>query len=122
MYRAVMDRTFRISMFGWLMAAVFLTAALGAQSAFSMARRPPKPAYVPGHVLVKFNDGVAMERIGEIVAGENARIERKLGRIGVYLVILPEGADVEEAVDRFTAFPEVQYAEPDRKVKFQEKK
>ena len=102
--------------------AALLAAVVLPRSAFCMSRRPPEPAYVPGHVLVKFNDGVSMDRIEEIVAGQNARIDRKLGRIGVYLVILPDGADVKDAVDRFNAFSEVRYAEPDRKVQFQGKK
>ena len=105
-----------------LTAAVFFAVVLMPQSGSGMSRHPAASAYVPGHVLIKFNDGVAMGRIEEIVAGEDARIERKLGRIGVYLVILPEGADVMDAVARFAAFPEVRYAEPDRKVQFQGKK
>lgn len=84
--------------------------------AFGMTRRPPEPPYVPGQVLVKFQEDVGEEKAEDIVREEGGTVRSILGRTGIYLVVLPEGTDVMEAVERFSARPEIRYAEPNYRV------
>ena len=83
---------------------------------FGMGRRPPEPAYVPGQILVRFHADIGREQADDIVREEGGETRSILGRTGVYLVVLPEGTDVMEAADRFSARPEVRYAEPNFRV------
>ena len=94
------------------MVAIFVAVAVPASG---MSRKPPEPVYVDGQVIVKFHENVSRERISQIVEAENAAIRSVLGRSGLHLVILPEGLEVSEAVNRFNAYPEVRYAEPNFK-------
>ena len=84
---------------------------LGAGLASSMAQKPAEPQFVPGQVLVKFNEDVSPDRIHEIVQEEGGHVKNVIGRTGVYLITLPDKVDVNEAVKRFSARPEVRYAE-----------
>jgi hypothetical protein len=77
-----------------------------------MSRKPPAPPYAPGEILVKFQDSVDSERAADIIRQEGGTIQRILGQTAVYLVTLPEGTDVMEAVERFSRYQEVRYAEP----------
>ena len=89
---------------------LFVSAAV---SASGMSRRPPEPPYVPGRILLKFQEGVTEKRALELIEGEGARLEEVLPRTGLHLVILPEDTGVPEAVERFSRYPEVLSAEPD---------
>jgi hypothetical protein len=84
----------------------------GAGLASGMAQKPAEPQFVPGQVLVKFNEGVSEDRIEEIVRAEGGQVKDIIGRTGVYLITIPEKVDTREAVNRFSARPEVLYAEP----------
>ena len=86
--------------------------ALAVDPAVAMSRKPPEPAYVPGQVVVKFQEGVSRERIGQIVAAENGTVEKVLARSGLHLVYIGPDRDVMDAVTSFGEYPEVQYAEP----------
>lgn len=87
-----------------------------------MSRKPADLPYAPGEVLVKFHDHVESEKAAEIVREEGGKVQRILGPTGVYLVTLPEGADVMEAVERFLQRPEVSYAEPNYRARRLEEK
>ncbi len=100
---------------------LLLTAALAA-SGQSMSRKPPEPAYVPGQVILKFHEGVSQDRSARIVAMEGCRIKTVLRRTGLHLVLLPEGLEVEDAVERFLGYPEVLSAEPNYRAEFLEDK
>ncbi len=91
---------------------VVCVLALAVGPAVGMSRIPPEPAYVPGQVVVKFQEGVSRERIEQIVAAENGTVEKVLARSGLHLVRLEQGQDVMDAVASFGEYPEVQYAEP----------
>ena len=80
--------------------------------ACGMAGRPAAPPFTPGQILVKFHDGVSDERIGEIIREEGGTVDRVIGSTGVYVVVLPEDQGVLESVERYSARPEVRYAEP----------
>jgi len=90
----------------------FLFLLVFAEPVSGMARKPEEQRFVPGQVLVKFQENVPQDRIVEIVQGEGGTIKSIIGRTGIHLVVLPEGVEVMEAVDRFSVYPEVRYAEP----------
>ena len=89
---------------------ILIGIAVGSSWGFS--RKPPTPDVVPGRVLVKFHDGVDSERITEIVEAVGGTIKSVLTSTDVHIIILSEGVDVTEAVDMFTSYNEVEYAEP----------
>jgi len=91
---------------------LLLTLSVVTVPSWGLARKPPDPAYVPGQVLVRFYETVDPARSAEIVKAEGARVQAVLERTGVYLILLPEGLPVEEAVGRFLRHPEVLSAEP----------
>jgi thermitase len=92
--------------------AIFVAVAVPVSG---MSRKPPEPAYVPGQVVVKFQEGVSRERIEQIVKAENGTIEKVLARSGLHLVYIERDRDVMGAVTNFGAYPEVQHAEPNFK-------
>ncbi len=68
--------------------------------------------YVQGEVVVKFKGGTPVERISEILSAEDASMIRELEPKGLYLIKLAEDQDVKEAIEEFTAYEEIEYAEP----------
>ena len=83
----------------------------------AMSKKPAEPTFVPGQVLVKFREDVTSERATEIVKKEGALIGNFLERTRLYLVLLPDGMKVDEAVALFSAYPEVISAEPNYRVR-----
>ncbi len=68
--------------------------------------------FTPGQLLVKFKEGVPEEKIRAVIAQEGASVLQFMDKLQVYLLKLKEGQSVEEAVELYSALPEVQYAEP----------
>src|SRR5262245_41021061 len=73
---------------------------------------PPEASlpYWPGEVIVQFRGGAdeaLMERGIRVVGAERAR-RSAFGKR--YLVTLPEGLSVAQAIDHFRSLPEVEYA------------
>jgi hypothetical protein len=94
-------------------ALFFLCLVLAAAGpAYGMAPKPPDPPYAPGELMVGFYEDTSPERIARIVQEEGGEIRSVLKRTGVHLIVLPEGTDVMDAAARFSAHPEVRYAEP----------
>ncbi len=93
-------------------AGAVLITVLAVSPAAGLSRKPPKPSYIPGQVVVRFHESVDSGRSAEIVEAEGARIKTVLKRTGLHLVLLPEGMEVEEAVERFLRYSEVLSAEP----------
>jgi general secretion pathway protein D len=78
--------------------------------------------YTEGELLVKFKKDISAERARQIIDSEGASVIRLFKEIGVYHIQLGKGQDVEEAVKRFSAFPEVEYAEPNFTIRMQNQK
>ncbi len=101
-------------------AALFILL-ISTSTGLGFSRKPPVPEYKNGEVLVKFHENVSSDEINRILFEQKATILKALGRTGVYLVILPDNIEVYDAVERFSSYPEVQYAEPNYRMKLLEK-
>ena len=75
--------------------------------------------YRQGELLVQFMQGVTEERIQEILSREDASAIAVLNERGLYHIRLEEGQDVEDAVEDFMEYEEVEYAEPNYLKKIQ---
>ncbi len=75
--------------------------------------------YVKGELLVKFRDGTPDNRISEIVSAEGASVMSEFKTRGPHLVKLRKDQDVREAAKIFYSYKEVEYAEPNYKMKIQ---
>ncbi|HMK48540.1 MAG TPA: type II secretion system secretin GspD [Thermodesulfovibrionales bacterium] len=78
--------------------------------------------YVKGELLVRFKEGTEDGRISEIVAAEGASVISAPKGRGPYLLKLKEGEDVKSAVTIFSAYKEVDFAEPNYIIKMQHAK
>ena len=70
-----------------------------------------KQGYKTGEVLLKFKEGVPEEEALSIIALNKAELLKKL-KDRLFLVKIKDGRSVPEAVEEFSALPQVQYAEP----------
>lgn len=73
--------------------------------------------YAEGELLVKFKKNISVEKVLELIAKKNASLIRYLGAVDVYHIKLREGQSVDDAVREFLEIPEVEYAEPNYKIK-----
>jgi len=78
------------------------------QKEFAVANK----RFVPGEIMVKFKEGVPEEKVHAIISQKEATVIRLMDKIGVYLLKLKKNQSVEDAVEEFSALPEVEYAEP----------
>lgn len=78
------------------------------QKEFAVANK----RFVPGEIMVKFKEGVSEEKVHSIISQKEATVIRFMDKIGVYLLKLKKNQSVEDAVEEFSALPEVEYAEP----------
>ena len=73
--------------------------------------------YVPNQVLVKFKDGVSEERVTEIHNAVGTKIQDKILFGKIHLVLIVNGASVEDTIKEYAKFAEVEFAEPNYIVK-----
>jgi len=76
--------------------------------------------YVKGELLVKFKEGVTDEQALDIIADMKAGLIKKLAE-GLFYISLHRKMDVEEGIEDFMDFKEVEYAEPNFRMKALEK-
>jgi len=67
-----------------------------------------------GEVLVRFRADVEAERRDALLAELEKRVKQSLGGQNAYVVALPAGMRVADAIARLQALPEVAAAEPNR--------
>ena len=115
MFEAISGKIFPV-----FTAALFMLL-ISTSTGMAFSRKPPEPEYVSGQVLVKFHENVSSDEINRILSEQNAAILKTLGKTGIYLVTLPGDIDVYGAVEKFSSYPEIQYAEPNYRVKLLEK-
>jgi subtilisin family serine protease len=69
-------------------------------------------AFVPGELIVQFRSGASTAARSSALRTRGAIVKEGLGRKGLSLVKLPQGASVDAAVEAFEDDPAVAYAEP----------
>lgn len=75
--------------------------------------------YAEGELLVRFSEEVSYEEAETIISKMGASIIKYFEKTNIYHIKLKPEQDVEDAVKEFTSIPEVEYAEPNYKVKIQ---
>lgn len=73
--------------------------------------------YVPGQMLVKFKVGVSSTQIDSLNELHGVTIIRKLERLDVLLLKIPEDRTVPQMVEVYQKNPNVEYAEPNAVVR-----
>lgn len=73
--------------------------------------------YVEGELLIKFKEEVTAEKALSIISEKGASVIKFIENIKVYHIKLRKGQGIEDAVEEFSSIPEVQYAEPNYKMK-----
>jgi subtilisin family serine protease len=96
--------------------AVLCILAAASAPAAAEADRPQQdplyPAFVPGELLVKFRPGVRSKASAEYQEWFNITTRRTFAINGYQHVKLPEGVDVDEALELYIEDPDVEHAEP----------
>ncbi|MDO9027609.1 MAG: hypothetical protein Q7U68_01950 [Candidatus Roizmanbacteria bacterium] len=83
------------------------------QKEFSRAEKQ----YAEGELLVKFQKEISVEKVMELILNKEASLIEFLKDLEIYRLKFKEGQTVEDAVKEFSDIPEVQYAEPNYKMK-----
>ena len=73
--------------------------------------------YIEGELLVKFREGVSNEKALDIILKQSASVITFIENINAYHIKLRPGQGVEDAIKEFSSIPEIQYAEPNYKIK-----
>ena len=89
-----------------------------ASTADDTAERPSFPVpddgeYAPGQIIVELEEEATQADLAAINERNDASTEENLPRSDVNVVDLPDDLSVSEAVRRYEASPDVDYAEPD---------
>ena len=79
-------------------------------------------AYIPGQVLVKFNEGVSEEQAQALHDRLGSTILKRFEKLHIDLVRIKSGLTVEEATELYQENPQVAYAEPNYLRRMQPKK
>ncbi|MDQ3942927.1 MAG: S8 family serine peptidase, partial [Actinomycetota bacterium] len=69
--------------------------------------------FASDRVLVKLREGVSSQALDTVNRQNNARTDRRIPRTRTNVVRLPRGLEVRDAIRRYEASPDVEYAEPD---------
>jgi general secretion pathway protein D len=78
--------------------------------------------YNRGELLVKFKKDVSKEKALEIITQKEASIIKYFEGINLYHISLKPDYEVEKAIEDFMSLPEVVYAEPNYKIKIQDRR
>lgn len=77
--------------------------------------RPERAGYVPDRILVKFKPTLSDQAIETTLAAYASKQKKRIPRIDVYEIQIPEGTSVEEMVYVLLQNPDVEFAEPNYK-------
>jgi general secretion pathway protein D len=73
--------------------------------------------YKEGELVVKFKESVPPEKVSSFITKEGAMVLGFNEKTHVYQLRLKKGQSVEDAIEAFSALPEIQYAEPNFTIK-----
>lgn len=110
------------AMVALLMAVVLLAAVSGlmAVPAASQETSCPNPDQAANHIVVKLKEGASEEAVDRMRAVNGEGQEQYLTLSKVWLVDLPTGLTVSEAVELYGSDRDVEYAEPDGSVSLED--
>lgn len=74
-------------------------------------------AFAPGRIIVKVEEEAPANAVAWLNRRNDARIEESLPDSAVEIIDLPKDLSVAEAVERYEASPDIEYAEPDYEIK-----
>jgi len=75
--------------------------------------------YAQDELLVKFKEGISNEKAKEVILQNGASVITFIENLNLYHIKLRPEQNVEDAIKEFSAEPDIQYAEPNYKVKIQ---
>jgi hypothetical protein len=78
--------------------------------------------YVKDEVIVKFKQGVSTERINEINNAIGCEIIKNIGPTNTFLLKILHGNSVNEIINKYKLFNEVDYAQPNYIYRIKKKK
>jgi thermitase len=85
------------------------------ENTITLNKTPPfrfdGPLYAPGEILVKFKPSLSEQKIESMIAAYKSRKLRRIPRIDVLKLQIPEGVEVMEMVSLMSQDPDVEYAE-----------
>ncbi len=81
--------------------------------------KPQSSEYVEGEIIVKFKEGVSLEKIGEINQAMGTEIIKVFSSGKLFLLRLPKDVAVLDMVEKYKRLPEVAYGEPNYIVRMQ---
>ncbi len=87
-------------------------SAIAAPEKVTADRSSQIPSFVPGELLVKFRAEVRKEAAADYQAWFDISTRKTFAINGYQQVKLPEGADIEEALELYLEDPDVEHAEP----------
>ena len=99
----------------WMIALCFVLAAIGATAAAEKTNQDHSsqiPAFVPGELLVKFRAEVRKEAAADYQEWFDISTRKTFAINGYQQVKLPEGVDIDEALELYLDDPDVEHAEP----------
>ena len=68
--------------------------------------------YMPGEILIKFKDGTSLIKINMLHKNINAKKIGDIKHLKIQHIRVPEETSVEDAVEYYKSYPEVEFAEP----------
>lgn len=72
-----------------------------------------RQAFAPGRIIVKVEEEAPANAVASLNRRNEARVQESLPHAAVKIIDLPNDLSVAEAVERYEASPDVEYAEPD---------
>ncbi len=72
--------------------------------------------YYDSELMIRFNDNISENAAEEIISQNGATVLNAIEKLNIYHVKLKKKQDVEDAMELFSSFPEVRYAEPNFKI------
>lgn len=83
------------------------------QKEFGMAEN----RFAENELLIKFKEGVDEETARKIISSQGATIIKFIEGVKIYHIKLRQNQDVKEALEEFSRLPEMEYVEPNYKIK-----
>lgn len=102
----------------WLtLSLVILTPIIGPSAAAQISQTETSEEYelaahVPGELLIRFSPGMSASQTASQMADMGVNHKQDIPRINVHVVKLPPGLSVEQAIERFSHRPGVEFVEP----------